>query len=88
MYNDLIMFKKYISYLLEKAVYEKDESGYILAKVPWYQGFFSQWENLEQARENLIDAIEWVLFFKIQHNDKKIIEEMKHFIWHEELEYA
>ena len=73
---------------MEKAVYEKDENSYILAKVPWYQWFFSQWENLEQARENLIDAIEGVLFFKIQHNDKKIIAEIKHFIWQETLEYA
>ena len=82
------MFDRYISHLLEKAEYEKDESWYIVAKIPWYQWFFSQGENMEQARENLIDAIEWVLFVKIQKNDSKIINEMKNFIWNEQFEYV
>ena len=82
------MFNKYISHLLENAEYEKDESGYIIARVPWYQWFYSQWENMEQARENLIDAIEWVLFVKIQKNDTKLINEIKNFISYEHLEYA
>ena len=82
------MFNKYISHLLESAEYEKDESGYITARIPWYQWFYSQGENMEQARENLIDAIEWVLFVKIQKNDMKIINEMKKFIWDSQLEYA
>ncbi len=77
------MLGKYISHLLEKAEYKKDESWYIIAQIPWYQWFYSQWENMEQARENLIDAIEWVLFFKVQNNDKRIISEMKEFIWKE-----
>ena len=82
------MFDKYISHLLGKAEYEKDDSWYIVAKVPGYQWFYSQGENMEQARENLIDAIEWVLFVKIQKNDSKIINEMRSFIWNEQLEYA
>jgi predicted RNase H-like HicB family nuclease len=74
------MFSDYIHHLLSQAVYEKDVNGYIVANVPGYQWFFSQWETMEQARENLIDAIEWVLFHKIQHKDKKIIAEINSFI--------
>ena len=87
-HNKYSMFNKYISHLLEKAEYQKDESWYIVASIPWYQWFYSQGENMEQARENLIDAIEWVLFIKIQKNDPKIISEIKRFIWNQQLEYA
>ena len=45
------MFDKYIHYLLEKAEYTKDESGYIFAQVPWYQGFYSQWEDIEKQEK-------------------------------------
>ena len=82
------MFDKYIHYLLEKAEYTKDESGYIFAQVPWYQGFYSQWEDIEKARENLINAIEGIIFLKLQNKDWKLIEEMKSFIYQDELEYA
>jgi len=81
------MFTNYMQYLLEKAIYEKDESWYIVASVPWYQWFFSQWDNFEDARENLKDAIESVIFHKIQHNDEKIINEIKTFIPEPELQY-
>ncbi|MDD3262210.1 MAG: type II toxin-antitoxin system HicB family antitoxin [Candidatus Absconditabacteria bacterium] len=82
------MFTDYIHYLLAKAAYEKDENGYIVASVPGYQGFFSQGQNIEEARENLVDAIEGVVFHKIQHNDKKIIKEIKTFISKQNLQYA
>lgn len=82
------MFSRYIHYLLEKAVYEKDESGYIVASVPGYSSFFSQWETIEEARENLMDAIEGVVFHKIQHNDQQLIEEIKSFISPKHVTYA
>jgi predicted RNase H-like HicB family nuclease len=59
------MFQRYIHFLLSKAVYETDEDGCIVGSVPWYQGFYSQWTNFEEARENLKDAIEGVLTIKL-----------------------
>ncbi len=82
------MLSNYVHFLLGKAMYEKDESWYIVASVPWYQWFFSQGQNIEEARENLVDAIESVIFHKIQHNDEKIIKEIKSFTSIQKLEYA
>ncbi|MFA6256115.1 MAG: type II toxin-antitoxin system HicB family antitoxin [Candidatus Absconditabacterales bacterium] len=82
------MFTNYVHFLLEKAIYEKDENGYIVASVPGYQGFFSQGQNIEEARENLLDAMESVIFHKIQHNDKKIIKEIKSFTSVQQLQNA
>jgi len=82
------MLSNYVHYLLAKAIYEKDENWYIVASVPWYQWFFSQGKNIEEARENLVDAMESVIFHKIQHNDKKIIEEIKTFTSVQQLQYA
>lgn len=73
------MLFAYINYLIQKAVYEKDESGYIVAEVPWYQGFFSQWETYEKARENLIDAIQGVIFIKMKQQDKEILADIEQF---------
>jgi len=82
------MLSNYVHFLLGKAIYEKDENWYIVASVPWYQWFFSQGQNIEEARENLVDAIESVIFHKIQHNDEKIMKEIKSFTSVQKLEYA
>lgn len=82
------MFDRYINHLLTQAQYIKDESGYVFVRVPWHQGFFSQGEDVEQARENLIDAIEGILFLKLQNRDQQLINEMKQFIPQQEVEYA
>lgn len=83
------MFLQYINYLIQKATYEKDESGYIVADIPGYQGFFSQWESIEEARENLIDAIQWVLFLKLKQWDQTIIKDLENFSSHQKQpEYA
>lgn len=82
------MLSNYVHFLLAKAIYEKDENWYIVASIPWYQWFFSQWQNTEEARENLVDAVESVIFHKIQHNDEKIIKEIKSFTSVQQLQYA
>ena len=57
-----ITFRKYVTEVLKNAIYEKGESSnVIVAEAPDLQGCFTQGHNFEEARENLIDAIElWV----------------------------
>ncbi len=74
------MITEYVKYLLNQAIYKEDESWYIYAEVPWYQGFISQWTNYELARDNLKDAIEWVITIKISQWDKSISEDIQAFI--------
>lgn len=76
------MFTAYIHYLMEQSVYEKDESHMIVASIPWYQWLFSQWKNFEEARDNLIDAIQSVLYLKIKLWDEKIIQDIEKFSTH------
>jgi len=74
------MITDYLRYLLSQAIYEQDESWYITSQVPGYQGFFSQWTNYEQARENLKDAIEWVITLKLAQWDTTISNDIQSFI--------
>jgi predicted RNase H-like HicB family nuclease len=57
-----ITFRKYVKEVLKNAVYKKGESSnVIIADAPDLPGCFTQGRNFEEARENLIDAIElWV----------------------------
>jgi predicted RNase H-like HicB family nuclease len=57
-----ITFRKYVIEVLKNAVYEKGESSnVIIAEAQDLPGCFTQGQNFEEARENLIDAIElWV----------------------------
>mgnify|MGYP001580858212 FL=1 len=57
-----VNFREYITEVLKKAVYEKGESSdVIIADAPDLPGCFTQGKNFEEARENLIDAIElWI----------------------------
>ncbi|MFA6256573.1 MAG: type II toxin-antitoxin system HicB family antitoxin [Candidatus Absconditabacterales bacterium] len=74
---------------MHKAVYSTGKDGIILAKIPGYVGFFSQGDNFEDARENLQDAIESVIMYKIlQKDDKLLIQEISDFIKVKELAYA
>jgi len=43
---------------------------------------------LDEARENLEDAVEGVLFIKLQQKDPMILEDMHQFILQGQLEYA
>jgi len=65
-----ITFRKYVKEVLKNAVYEKGESSHvIIAEAPDLPGYFTQGRNFEEARQNLIDAIEfWVTVGLIRAN--------------------
>ena len=57
-----VTLREYITEVLKNALYEKGESSnVIIAASPDLPGCFTQGRNFEDARENLIDAIElWI----------------------------
>ncbi|MEZ8222027.1 HicB_like antitoxin of toxin-antitoxin system [Candidatus Fervidibacteria bacterium JGI MDM2 JNZ-1-D12] len=59
----LVTLREYVQEALKNAVYEKGEVlDVVVAEVPDLPGCFAQGRNFEEAREDLIDAIElWVL---------------------------
>ncbi len=77
----MLSISQYVQAALERAVYEPDEYGVIIARVPGMEGFFSQGETFEDARENLRDAIEGNLTLALQMGlpisslDEVVIEE-------------
>jgi predicted RNase H-like HicB family nuclease len=73
------MFAKYIEELLNKAVYEKDDDGVIVARIPWYQGYYTQWASFEEAREHLVDVIEIMMIDSIKSWDADFVEKIKSF---------
>ncbi len=60
-----ISFREYVHEILKNANYEPDDSlktPCVVAEAPDLPGCFTQGENFEEARENLIDAIElWIM---------------------------
>jgi len=59
---------EYVRTALSSAVYERDENGIIIARVPGAPGFYSQGKTFEEARENLKDAIEGNITLALQLN--------------------
>ncbi|HBR18376.1 MAG: hypothetical protein A3G39_09000 [Deltaproteobacteria bacterium RIFCSPLOWO2_12_FULL_43_16] len=57
-----VTFREYVTEVLKNAIYEKGESSdVIVAEAPDLAGCFTQGRDFEEARENLIDAIElWI----------------------------
>lgn len=60
-----VSFREYVHQVLNNAKYETDNSlgdiPCVVVESPDLQGCFTQGENFEEARENLIDAIElWI----------------------------
>lgn len=55
-------FKEYVRAILKTAEYKKDEElDCVVATSPTLKGCMTQGNNFEEARENLIDAIElWI----------------------------
>ena len=58
--------RAYVEAALEKAEYERDEDGVVIASVPDASGFFTQGDTFEAARENLRDAIEGNIMLALQ----------------------
>ncbi len=79
-YNNFFMLQAFIQSLLPKAVYTQEKDWWYIVDIPWYQWFFSQWDTMEEARENLIDAIEWVIILKLIDWDQDIKNEFKSFL--------
>jgi len=55
-------FKEYVKAILKTAEYKRDEElDCVVAIAPTLKGCMTQGNNFEEARENLIDAIElWI----------------------------
>ena len=56
----------YLKAALARAEYEQDEEGLIVASVPGAVGFYSQGGSYEEARTNLLDAIEGNVLIALQ----------------------
>ena len=79
------MFKNYINSLLDQTIYYKDEDWVIIAEIPSKPGYFTQWENFEEARENMIDLIETLMIEDIK---AWKIDLVKDFSMNKEVEHA
>lgn len=77
----MLSISDYVQVALQRAVYEPDEDGMVVARVPGMSGFFSQGQTFEEARENLRDAIEGNVTLALQMGlpipslDEVVIEE-------------
>jgi predicted RNase H-like HicB family nuclease len=58
-----VTLREYVAEVLRNAVYEKGEAlNVVVAEAPDLPGCFTQGASFEEARENLIDAIEvWIM---------------------------
>ena len=81
------MFWKYIESILNQATYEKDDNWVIIAKVPWYAGYYTQGDTFEEARENLVDVIEIMMLDSIKSGELDLFQQVKSFS-SQKLEYA
>lgn len=81
------MFWKYIEFILNQAIYEKDENWVIIAKVPWHQGYYTQGDTFEEARENLVDVIEIMMLDSIKSGELDLLKQVKSFS-SQKMEYA
>ena len=62
----LLSLSRYVEAALQKAEYERDENGVVVALVPGASGFFAQGDSFEEARLNLSDAIEGNVLLALQ----------------------
>jgi len=58
--------QRYVEGALQKAEYDKDENGMVIAKVPNMSGFFAQGDSFEEARENLREVVEGNVLLALQ----------------------
>lgn len=58
-----VTLREYVAEVLKNAIYEKGEAlDVVVAEAPDLPGCFTQGASFEEARENLIDAIEvWIM---------------------------
>lgn len=58
-----VTLREYVAQVLKNAIYEKGETlDVVIAEAPDLPGCFTQGDSFEEARENLIDAVEvWIM---------------------------
>ena len=81
------MFAKYIEQLLSQVVYEKDDNGVIIARIPDKKWYYTQGDTFEEARENIINVIEIFLLDDIK-SGKMSVNKPKGFKSEPKLQYA
>jgi len=57
---------RYVEEALRRAVYDTDENGIIIGKVPEAPGFFAEGATRKEAEENLRDVIEGNILLALQ----------------------
>ncbi len=74
-----VTFREYLIEVLKNSIYEKGESSdVVIAESPDLPGCFTQGRNFEEARENLIDAIElWITIGLRNGEEMPIINDCK-----------
>src|SRR5712692_6795545 len=66
-----VALREYVSEVLKNAIYEKGETlDVVIAEAPDLPGCITQGASLEEARENLIDAIEVWIMAVLQNGDE------------------
>ena len=59
----------YIKELLKVAVYHQDEHGIRIGEIPWHDNYLSQWNTIEEARDDMIDVIESIMMYRLRSGD-------------------
>lgn len=68
-YCRYMLFDTYIKKLLLLASYTQDEDGVWIGEILWHDGYISQWETIEEARDDMIDVIESIVMYKLRNGD-------------------
>lgn len=71
------MLQDYFSYIMPQVQYETDEDGRIFAYAPNYPEYITEWDNVEEARRNMLEVIEDIVLYKLQQGDKRMLEELR-----------
>jgi len=77
-----------IDKLIKQAIYEKDENGVFIAQIPSKQGYYTQWDSLQEAQDNLLDLVKCMIIDEIKSGNSETMPIIKNFSWKVELQYA
>ncbi len=71
------MLTDYIRAMIRHINYSIDADWIVIARIPDEQWYYAQWENHEEARDNLIDVIEMIMLDRINCGDEQAIADIK-----------
>jgi predicted RNase H-like HicB family nuclease len=60
------VLSRYVEAAIRQAEYERDENDVIVAQVPGADGFYTQGDSFEEARDNLREVIESNVILALQ----------------------